>query len=750
MHHRLRAVAVTAGLGLALAALPAQGALADELKAAFPVQDAAAELSVEDTATPNDENAPASDAGIPDADILQQGGETPDDPADETLAQNGDDATTAPETPPKTDSGESATTEASPIPDADTIASNPLPSAPALPTEPESAAEPAQQPTPVKGWSGNHYWDGTLNDDGTEVLYTGWVVDDHDGNGLQRYWVVAGEKFTEGLFHVGDGTCGYALADEGWVLRGVSDVIGGLVYIANNDGILLSPGWHVTGEFTDGELQRYYIEDDHAAHVGYAESGGWAHYTTTHGYVARGKTVDTDGTVALADNDGRVERDGWLVTGAYDAGALQRYYIEKGAAKLGEFMVGASKYFGLADDGYVLRGVDADEARGRYADNDGVLAQSRWVVTDAFGQGLQRYWFDSSARMAAGRLVDPTSALDAGAGWYAYARPEGYVVRGKYDTGRGLVYLANNDGVLASAPDGDGWLVTAAYDGHLERYYIDPISHAARSGFFAVDGKTYFGLGGQGYVLRGKMTWGDHVLLASNDGDMAQVAGWLVTGLYDGGTLQRYWIGEIDGFAGFFGAVTGFFDLADGTSSYGMAGQGYVLRNAPVWRLGDDYTARYCVADNDGRLIVDEARSKVVSAYAKWMAEIALDDSHGYDQLYREGEYGDYDCSALTIAALQKAGIDTAWAWSTRDMRAALTSAEFEWIPSLSDLQYGDILLAEGHHAAVYLGDGRLVEAWANEFNGAVGGKPGDQTGEEIRIRSYYDYPWSGILRLRA
>ena len=363
MHHRLRAVAVTAGLGLALAALPAQGALADELKAAFPVQDAAAELSVEDTATPNDENAPASDAGIPDADILQQGGETPDDPADETLAQNGDDATTAPETPPKTDSGESATTEASPIPDADTIASNPLPSAPALPTEPESAPEPAQQPTPVKGWSGNHYWDGTLNDDGTEVPYTGWVVDDHDGEGLQRYWVVAGEKFTEGLFHVGDGTWGYALADEGWVLRGVSDVIGGLVYIANNDGILLSPGWHVTGEFTDGELQRYYIEDDHAAHVGYAESGGWAHYTTTHGYVARGKTVDTDGTVALADNDGRVERDGWLVTGAYDGG-LQRYYIEKGAAKLGEFTVGASKYFGLADEGYVLRGVDADEARG--------------------------------------------------------------------------------------------------------------------------------------------------------------------------------------------------------------------------------------------------------------------------------------------------------------------------------------------------------------------------------------------------
>ena len=62
MHHRLRAVAVTAGLGLALAALPAHGAIADELEAAFQAQDAAAELSVEEAAAPDDENVPVSDA----------------------------------------------------------------------------------------------------------------------------------------------------------------------------------------------------------------------------------------------------------------------------------------------------------------------------------------------------------------------------------------------------------------------------------------------------------------------------------------------------------------------------------------------------------------------------------------------------------------------------------------------------------------------------------------------------------------
>ena len=225
MHHRLRAVAVTAGLGLALAALPAQGALADDLEATFPAQDAAVELSVEDVATPSDENVPDSDAGASEADVPQQSDEAPGGPAAETPAQNEAAASTTPIVPPKTDGDGDVAAETSPITEAETAVSNSLSASPALPVGPEAASEPAQQPTPVKGWSGNHYWDGTLNDDGTERLYTGWVVDDHDGEGLQRYWVIGGEKFTEGLFHVGDGTCGYALSDEGWVLRGISDVI---------------------------------------------------------------------------------------------------------------------------------------------------------------------------------------------------------------------------------------------------------------------------------------------------------------------------------------------------------------------------------------------------------------------------------------------------------------------------------------------------------------------------------------------
>ena len=41
----------------------------------------------------------------------------------------------------------------------------------------------------------------------------------------------------------------------------------------------------------------------------------------------------------------------------------------------------------------------------------------------------------------------------------------------------------------------------------------------------------------------------------------------------------------------------------------------------------------------------------------KYMLNLATDDSHGYDQTYRWGERGDYDCSSAVISAYQYAGV---------------------------------------------------------------------------------------------
>ena len=510
-------------------------------------------------------------------------------------------------------------------------------------------------------------------------------------------------------------------------------------------------------------LQRYYIGSDGREVTGLFQAvidgvASWFYGREDTGFVVRGKWDSGRGFVYLADNDGRLasgSADGWLVTGAYDGGTLQRYWVDGSAhaARSSYFQVGSQWYFGLGGEGYVLRGYGKGvDGAWLSAGNDGRLAQDAWVVTDAFGQGFQRYWFDSTAHIAKEGLVN------TGGGWWAYVTGQGYVLRGKLDNNAGRVYLADNDGRLASVGEGvSGWLVTGLYDGGtLQRYWIDGASHAAASGFFTqtltAAGQGFFGVAGQGYVLRGTARWGDQVLLANNDGVMVSASGWLVSDAYGQG-LQRYWIEGVTGWSGYYAAKIGFGTSTDGVDFYGT-NYGYVLRNGRIWRIiGDSWDvsaqADYCEANNDGKLIVlDNAYTRAVSAYITWALGIAADDTHGYDQQYRWGERGDYDCSALAVSALRQAGLNTGGASYTGNMRSELMKHGFVWITDLSQLQRGDILLSEGNHTAIYLGDGMLVHASGNEHGKAVGGMPGDQTGREVCWRDYYDYPWDGFLRL--
>lgn len=146
--------------------------------------------------------------------------------------------------------------------------------------------------------------------------------------------------------------------------------------------------------------------------------------------------------------------------------------------------------------------------------------------------------------------------------------------------------------------------------------------------------------------------------------------------------------------------------------------------------------------------MIDSGYSRTVKAYVHWMLAIAADDPHGYDQQYRWGERGDYDCSSLVITALRVAGLDAGWATYTGNMRSSLCAHHFVWMTDFSQLQRGDILLNERYHTAVYLGDDMLVHASGNEHGDAVGGLPGDQTENEICTRSYYWRPWDGFCAM--
>lgn len=136
-----------------------------------------------------------------------------------------------------------------------------------------------------------------------------------------------------------------------------------------------------------------------------------------------------------------------------------------------------------------------------------------------------------------------------------------------------------------------------------------------------------------------------------------------------------------------------------------------------------------------------------------WAEATANDNAHGYAQDNRWGP--DYDCSSFVITALKQAGF-AVQATYTGTMRSALLAAGFEDVTAKVNLstgagvQRGDVLLNDSSHTALALGGGKIVQASINEKGTVTGGQTGDQTGREIYIRSYYNYPWNVVLRYTA
>lgn len=139
----------------------------------------------------------------------------------------------------------------------------------------------------------------------------------------------------------------------------------------------------------------------------------------------------------------------------------------------------------------------------------------------------------------------------------------------------------------------------------------------------------------------------------------------------------------------------------------------------------------------------------------RWMEDKARDNSHGYDQTWRWGEKGDYDCSAAVISAWQSAGVPVKdnGATFTGNMYKVFIKCGFKDVTSTVNLKTGkglrrgDVLLRKGKHTAMHCGNGKEVEASINEKGTVRRGKPGDQTGREFLIRSYRNFPWDCVLR---
>ena len=140
--------------------------------------------------------------------------------------------------------------------------------------------------------------------------------------------------------------------------------------------------------------------------------------------------------------------------------------------------------------------------------------------------------------------------------------------------------------------------------------------------------------------------------------------------------------------------------------------------------------------------------TKVESA-VEWMINLAEDDLHGYSQANRWGQ--DYDCSSAVIEAYQQAGVPVKsyGATYTGNMREAFLKAGFEDVTASVNLNTGaglisgDVPLNYISHTCMYIGNGKVVNARGNDGHPEAG----DQTGNEIRIQPYWNFPWNCILR---
>lgn len=141
-----------------------------------------------------------------------------------------------------------------------------------------------------------------------------------------------------------------------------------------------------------------------------------------------------------------------------------------------------------------------------------------------------------------------------------------------------------------------------------------------------------------------------------------------------------------------------------------------------------------------------------------YMKQIANDNKHGYSQTNRWGNpktWSDYDCSSLVISAWQAAGVPVKdkGATYTGNMYNVFIKCGFKDVTSKinlstgSGLIAGDVLLNHTDHTAMMISKSQLAQASIDENGGISGGKVGDQTGQEIHIRSYYNYPWNCVLR---
>ena len=372
--------------------------------------------------------------------------------------------------------------------------------------DPAPAPEPAPEPEVTYSnmyrlynpWTGEHFYTGSLSEAqgvagaGWQWEGVGWVAPDAGDPVFRLYNPYAGDHhFTLSASERDQ------LVPLGWIFEGI--------------------GWYSDGSDDSLAVLREYNPNAAAGAHNFTVSKEEDRYLGSIGWVREGEAW-------RASDRATIEIDGfWLVTNAW--GSLERYWVGSDGRIARSRLVtpdeGAGWLAYATDTGAVVRGGrDRSDGWAWLADNEGRLAKGEgWHVSDAYGQGLQRYWLESRGDYALARVGHFQRD-----GAHYLGTSAGYVLRGKMSWGGGVL-LADNDGRLAWQ---EGWLVTDAYDGFLCRYRIDTAPGdglmGARVGFFWLEGATYYGIPGAGYCLI-NATWNidGRIWQADCDGRLTEI-----------------------------------------------------------------------------------------------------------------------------------------------------------------------------------------------------------------------------------
>lgn len=147
--------------------------------------------------------------------------------------------------------------------------------------------------------------------------------------------------------------------------------------------------------------------------------------------------------------------------------------------------------------------------------------------------------------------------------------------------------------------------------------------------------------------------------------------------------------------------------------------------------------------------MTENQRMTKVEKATTWLEERAADPRNGYSQTNRWGP--DFDCSSFIITAWEQAGVPvkSRGATYTGNMVPVFLACGFKDVTASVNLatgeglHRGDVIINERDHVVQAVGNGKIVHARSSEGNNI----PGDQSGNEIRVQPYWNYPWDCVLR---